>query len=111
VIAENDGGVVTDYIYADGRPIAVVQPSATIAANQVNYVTADRLGTPQLLTSSSGGTVWNTSYQPFGTTGTVTASVIQNLRFPGQIVDGEMSLPSERVAHRRTGFGLSSGCG
>ncbi len=89
VIAENDGGTVTDYIYADGRPIAVLQPGATPAANQVNYVTADRLGTPQVLTNSDGGTVWNTSYQPFGTTGTIAASVNQNLRFPGQIADAE----------------------
>jgi RHS repeat-associated protein len=88
VIAENDGGTVTDYIYADGRPIAVVQPSAA-TANQIGYVMADRLGTPQRVTNGRGSTVWNTTYQPFGTTGTVSAAVEQNLRFPGQLADPE----------------------
>ena len=89
LLAENNNGVTTDYIYADGRPIAVVNPSATPAANQVGYVLADRMGTPQLASNSSGSTVWNTTYQPFGTTGNVTASITQDLRFPGQYYDVE----------------------
>jgi RHS repeat-associated protein len=89
LIAENDNGTVTDYIYADGRPIAVLQPTATPAANQIAYVTADRLGTPQLMTNTAGSPVWSTTYQPFGVTGTITAAVNQNLRFPGQVADAE----------------------
>jgi hypothetical protein len=57
LIAENDNGHVTDYIYADGRPIADLQPGATPTANQVNYILADRLGTPQIAVNSSGTTV------------------------------------------------------
>jgi len=89
LIAENDNGAVTDYVYADGRPIAILQPGATPTANQVNYVLADRLGTPQLVSNSTGSTVWNTTYQPFGTTGLISASINQNLRFPGQYADVE----------------------
>jgi RHS repeat-associated protein len=89
LIAENDNGVVSDYVYVDGRPIAVLQPAATTAADQVNFVHADRLGTPQLVTNSSGTTVWSTTYQPFGTTGIVTAAINQNLRLPGQNYDAE----------------------
>ena len=89
VIAENNGGTVTDYIYADGRPIAVVQPTATPSSNQIGYVMADRLGTPQRVTNSSAGTTWSTAYQPFGTTGTVNAAIQQDLRFPGQLADAE----------------------
>ncbi len=89
LISENNNGVVTDYIYADGRPIAILQPSATPSANQVNYVLADHLETPQLVSNSSGITVWSTSYQPFGTTGLISASINQNLRFPGQYADVE----------------------
>jgi RHS repeat-associated protein len=89
LIAENDNGTVTDYIYADGRPIAMLQTAATPAANQVTYVVADRLGTPQVVSNSSGSTVWSATYQPFGTTGNVNAFVSQNLRFPGQIADAE----------------------
>ena len=80
---------MTDYIYADGRPIAVLHPGATPTTNQVNYILADRLGTPQLASNSSGTTVWETTYQPFGTTGVITASIAQNLRFPGQYADTE----------------------
>ena len=89
LIAENDGGTTTDYIYADGRPIAILQPNATIAADQVNYVTADRLGTPQVVSNSGGTPVWSTTYQPFGSTGLINASISQNLRFPGQYADVE----------------------
>ena len=91
LIAENDGGTTTDYIYADGRPIAILQPGASTAVNQVNYVAADRLGTPQVVTNSSGGVVWSTTYQPFGTTGVLNAVINQNLRFPGQNFDAETS--------------------
>ena len=80
---------MTDYIYVDGRPIASVEPSATPTANQINYIVADHLDTPQLASNSSGATVWQAEYQPFGTTGTVTASITQNLRFPGQYTDTE----------------------
>src|ERR1035438_6522784 len=66
LLEENNNGAVTDYLYADGRPISVLQPGVSPAANQVNYVLADRLGTPQLVTNSSAATVWNTTYQPFG---------------------------------------------
>jgi RHS repeat-associated protein len=89
LIAENDNGTVTDYIYADGRPIAILQPGASITADQVNYVHADRLGTPQIVTNNNGSVVWSTTYQPFGMTGLVTASINQNLRFPGQNFDAE----------------------
>ena len=89
LIAENDGGTVTDYIYADGRPIATIQPTASPAANQVNYILADHLGTPQLASNSGGATVWSTTYPPFGTTGVINAVTNQNLRFPGQYNDTE----------------------
>lgn len=89
LIAENDNGVVTDYVYADGRPVAILQPTASPIANQINSVVADRLGTPQVVTNENGSVVWSTTYQPFGTTGLVNASINQNLRFPGQISDTE----------------------
>ena len=69
--------------------IAVLNPTATPTANQVSYIVADHLGTPQLASNSSGTTDWYTTYQPFGTTGNVNASIIQDLRFPGQNMDVE----------------------
>jgi RHS repeat-associated protein len=89
LLEENNNGAITDYLYADGRPISVLQPGVSPTANQLNYVLADRLGTPQLAANSSAATVWSTTYQPFGTTPTPTGSITQNLRFPGQYFDGE----------------------
>ena len=89
LIAENNNGVVSDYIYADGRSIATLQPSATPTENQVNYILTDHLGVPQLTSNTKNITVWSTAFQPFGTTGTITASITQNLRLPGQYTDAE----------------------
>lgn len=89
LIAENDNGTVTDYIYADGRPIAILKPGAAPTADQVNYIVADHLGTPQLVSNSDGTPIWSTTYQPFGTAGLINASINQYLRFPGQYADVE----------------------
>ena len=118
LIAENDGGTTTDYIYADGRPIAILQPGATPAANQVNYVIADHLGTPQVVSNSGGTPVWSTTYQPFGTTGLINASISQNLRFPGQYADVKLASAITSIAitcrtlagiWKLTPFGLQAG--
>jgi RHS repeat-associated protein len=89
LLSENDNGILTDYVYVDGRPIAVLHPGAVPSANQVSYIVADRLGVPQLASNNNGSTVWSTSYQPFGTTGNVNAAITQNLRLPGQYADAE----------------------
>jgi RHS repeat-associated protein len=85
LLEENDNGAVTDYLYANGRPIGTYVPST----GKVYFIQTDHLGTPQVVTDSTQKTVWKTTYQPFGTTGMVTASTTQNLRFPGQYADTE----------------------
>jgi len=89
LISENNSGVITDYIYADSRPIAVLQPDATPAASQINYLLADRQGTPQKAVNSAGTVVWSASYAPFGGTNAAAGPVVQNLRMPGQTADAE----------------------
>ena len=85
-LLEEGGSATTDYIYLDdGRPIATVSPSA----RSVYYLHCDRLGTPQLATNSAQSVVWSTAYMPFGQTGTVTGTITQNLRLPGQYFDSE----------------------
>lgn len=87
LIEENNNGAVTDYIYLNGVPVALFVPNG--GSGTVYYVHTDQLGTPQLVTDSNQASVWNTTYQPYGTTGPVIASVAQNLRLPGQYFDGE----------------------
>jgi RHS repeat-associated protein len=89
VIAENNGGTFTDYVYVDEIPFAILKPTASPAANQINYVSTDLLGTPQFVANSSGTAVWGNTYKPFGQGGTPTGTLVNNVRLPGQAYDSE----------------------
>ena len=79
----NTSGVVqADYIYLDGRPVAVLNGST------LYYLHDDMLGTPQLATDSSQNIQWQASYDPFGQA-SVSGTITQNLRLPGQYFDVE----------------------
>jgi RHS repeat-associated protein len=79
----NASGVAqADYIYLNGRPVAVLNGST------LYYLHGDMLGTPQLATDSSQAVQWQTSYDAFGQA-SVSGTVTQNLRFPGQYFDVE----------------------
>lgn len=78
----------TDYVYADGRPIALVRGGA------VYYVHSDHLGTPRAVTAAGSGTsIWSWGFagNPFGEQGPG-GSVEMRLRFPGQYYDQESGL-------------------
>lgn len=80
----NTSGVAqADYIYLDGRPIAALNDST------LYYLHSDRLGTPQVATDSNRTLVWQASYQPFGKASSVSGTITQNLRYPGQYFDVE----------------------
>ena len=90
LLEESNGTTVTDYIYANGRPIGMFLPVSGGTSGNMYYVHTDQLGTPQFVTNGSQAKVWSTTYQPFGTTGTITSSLTtQNLRLPGQQFDVE----------------------
>ena len=75
-----------DYIYLGTQPVATL----TLATGTFSYLHTDHLGTPQLATGSTQAVAWSAGlYQPFGTTGTVTGTITQNLRLPGQYFDAE----------------------
>ena len=79
----NASGVAqADYIYLDGRPVAVLNGST------VYYLHDDMLGTPQSATDSNQNIAWQAMYQPFGQA-SVSGTVTQNLRLPGQYFDVE----------------------
>jgi RHS repeat-associated protein len=85
VLEETNSGVVKDYIYKGDLLVGIFLPASGI----VYYVNTDRLGTPQLVTNSAQAAVWSTTYQPYGTTGTITSSITNNIRLPGQYYDSE----------------------
>ncbi|MFZ0734722.1 MAG: RHS domain-containing protein [Candidatus Sulfotelmatobacter sp.] len=59
----SSGMAQADYIYLNGRPVAVLNGST------LYYLHDDRLGTPQVATDSSQNTQWQASYEPFGVSG------------------------------------------
>jgi RHS repeat-associated protein len=89
LLEEDNSGSYTDYLYADGRPMADLQPDVTSKADQVNIILADRLGTPQFVVNSSAATVWSNTYQPYGKGGNPVSAIVNNLRLPGQHYDRE----------------------
>ena len=81
---DQSGTPQADYIYLNGRPIATLNP----ATGTLYYLQDDMLGTPQLATDGSQGVAWQAAYGPFGQA-SVSGSISQNLRFPGQYYDIE----------------------
>ncbi|MGB6686313.1 MAG: RHS repeat-associated core domain-containing protein, partial [Terracidiphilus sp.] len=71
------------YIYLNGRPVAVLNGSA------LYFLQDDLLGTPQSATDNEQNTQWQASHEPFGQTTSVSGTITQNLRFPGQYFDVE----------------------
>jgi RHS repeat-associated protein len=61
-------------------------------AGQYYFYHNDHLGTPQKLTDLSGAVVWSAKYESFGKAAVETATVENNLRFPGQYFDAETGL-------------------
>lgn len=70
-------------------------PNTTGTSSTVNYVHADGLGTPRVISDAIGVTKWQWSYQsnPFGEQQPVSsAGYVFNLRLPGQYFDAESGL-------------------
>ncbi len=88
LIAEsNNGGSITaEYVYLNGSPLAKIEGTNTY------YYHNDHLGTPQKLTDSTGQVVWEGEFKPFGEAISVTGTITNNMRFPGQYFDAETGL-------------------
>ncbi|PTU29150.1 RHS repeat-associated core domain-containing protein [Stenotrophobium rhamnosiphilum] len=82
------GNVTKEYFYLEDEPLAMYSPAAGVTAD-IYYYTNDHLATPQVLTNATGAVSWSANYQPFGAASVTTASVSNNLRFPGQYLDAE----------------------
>jgi RHS repeat-associated protein len=66
--------------------------SSASAREKVYYFHNDHLGTPQAMTDQAGTVVWAAEYEPFGKATVTSATVTNNLRFPGQYYDAETGL-------------------
>ena len=84
-----NGTALRDYIYLHGEPIALREYETN---SGLYYYVTDHLGTPQKLLNAQGAVVWQAAYLPYGEAQILTASVQNNLRFPGQYFDVETGL-------------------
>ena len=84
-----NGTALRDYIYLHGEPIALREYETNPG---LYYYVTDHLGTPQKLLNAQGAVIWQAAYLPYGEAQILTASVQNNLRFPGQYFDTETGL-------------------
>jgi RHS repeat-associated protein len=80
------------HIHVNGEPVAQLTTNPANGEITVQYVHADHLGTPTLLTNQSGQVVSDIEATPFGETYIDYAELTYNRRFPGQYKDVETGL-------------------
>ena len=92
VIAEVDvaAGLMREYLWLPGigytgtdLPIAVVE-GAGGASPALYYVHTDHLNRPIKMTDAAKVSVWAATWLPFGAPHSITGTLTENLRFPGQ---------------------------
>jgi YD repeat-containing protein len=87
LLFETDGTNNKVYVYLNGIPLARIDNG-----NNFYYYHTDHLGTPQVMSDSTGTVVWAATYEPFGKATVTTQTIVNNLRFPGQYYDAESGL-------------------
>ena len=71
---------------------SLVFASVSFSADKVYYYHTDHVGTPMSMTDSSGTTVWEADYLPFGEESEITVSTENKQRFVGKEKDEETDL-------------------
>ncbi|HEY0105571.1 MAG TPA: RHS repeat-associated core domain-containing protein, partial [Rhizomicrobium sp.] len=79
-----------EYIWLDDMPVGLVDDTG--AGPVLYYIHADHLNRPQKITDASKAVVWDGVFDPFGNAASVTGTVANPLRFPGQYQDTETAL-------------------
>jgi RHS repeat-associated protein len=85
-MAEAMGLTLGDSTTAPDLPLTILENGA------VTHIHTDHLGRPIRMTNAAKATVWQASYKPWGEVQSITGTVTQNLRFPGQYFQIETNL-------------------
>ncbi len=96
IIAEADGstGAITrDYIWMAANDNAPTDlPLAVAEGANLYMVHSDHLGRPARMTDTTKATVWQAAYNPHGEATSLSSTISNNLRFPGQVFQIETGL-------------------
>ncbi len=93
---DGSGNLIEETVWLGDIPVATLQPSGTSVA--IYYVHTDQLNTPRQITRPSDNVqMWTWFSDPFGTDAANAnpagaGAFAYNLRFPGQIFDGQAGL-------------------
>jgi RHS repeat-associated protein len=80
------GTITAEYVFLNSNPFAKIE------INNVYYYHDDHLRTPRKMTNNSGAVMWYGEFLPFGELLSVTGTITNNFRFPGQYYDEETGL-------------------
>ena len=90
------GATNRDYIWVGDMPVALVDNTiiGSVTTSVVNYVVADQLGAPRVVTNSAGTVIWAWAYagNRFGEQQPTSNGYVLNLRYPGQYYDAETGI-------------------
>jgi RHS repeat-associated protein len=94
---DSTGNLIQETVWLGDLPIATIRPDAVGTGVDVFYVHADQLGTPRLVTDVANNLRWRWPNDPFGTLAAEEnpaslGAFVYNLRFPGQMFDGQAGL-------------------
>ncbi len=95
--------IAYSYLWFGELPVASVET----ATNTTRWYATDHLGTPQILTDSTGAVAWRAEYTPYGDVYAFRAgaSLHQPLRLPGQIAQDGSALNYNVFRWYRSGWG------
>lgn len=88
-----------DYIWLNGRLVA------RVPGNTLQFVHADQVGRPEVVTNGAGGVDWHARNFAFDRVVTVANSAPLNLGFPGQYYDAESGLWNNGFRDYSAGLG------
>jgi len=88
VISETDsnGNLLSDYVFANGKLVAKIEPSANY------FYHTDPAGTPLAMTDAGASVVWRADYKPFGEDYQIASTHENNRMFVGKEMDQETGL-------------------
>jgi RHS repeat-associated protein len=97
LIAEADaasGSITREYIWmpANDNEAHVDLPLAVVEGGALYHVHTDHLGRPVRMTNAAKATVWQASWKPWGEVQSISGTILNNLRFPGQYFQIETGL-------------------